>query len=151
MPLMPTYSQLLRARLPSVVVAWLLSVAMACSGAVDVQQVERADEFARETIEVVRAEGLSSLRPRLDPATARDRDLAAKVAEMRSVLSPTTPDSVHLVSGEVNVDGSKTKTELVYHVFSGTVTSRVDIWIVERGGKQFVETLRVSEVMPPHN
>lgn len=118
----------------------------ACDPARDAMLAKGADDYARETIEVVRTKGISGLRPMLDPKTAAMPGVDAAIARMRQALPSSEPDSIVLVDGDISTESGVTTSKLAYRVYGRNSTARADVWLVLRDGRQYVETLRIEQV-----
>jgi hypothetical protein len=82
----------------------------------------------------------------LDPKTAAMPGVDAAVARMRQALPSSEPDSIVLVDGEISTESGVTTSKLAYRVHGPNSTARADVWLVQRDGRQYVETLRIEPV-----
>ena len=106
-------------------------------------EVDReADHFARSFIAHLRT-GDSAGFALLEPRSEVSRAGWARIAAMARSLPQDSLESIHLLESDRGVDEQGAYTRLTYELRSATERALVELWLVNRDGRTFVNTVRI--------
>ena len=123
-------------RLLSVLGSGALLLATACG--VD----HEADQFGRTFLTHLRARDSAGFA-HLEPRSEVSRGGWAPIAAMADALPDDSLESIHLLESERGVDEQGAYIRLIYELRSATKRAHVELWLVRRDGRTFVNTVRI--------
>ena len=101
-----------------------------------------ADQFGRTFLAHLRGRHPAGFA-HLDAGSELSRGGWAPIAAMADALPDDSLESVHLLESERGVDEQGAYIRLIYELRSATERAHVELWLVHRDGRTFVNTVRI--------